>query len=142
VLVRLTTLEPRKRALLLRALAWVLAARAALLAPTGSFDRKRLVLDSLSNRLPQIDGCAADEAAWAVSAVARRVPRTRCLAWALALRGMLRQAGISAELRIGVAPGTAGALKAHAWLDHDGRALSWGDDLHGYRLLQPREVIS
>ena len=142
MLTRLIRLETKDRVLLLAGLVWVLTARAALLLPARSFDRKRLVLDALASRFPRIRSCTVGDAAWAVSAVARRVPRTRCLAWALALRGMLLQAGISTELRIGVAAGNARELKAHAWLHHDGRTLSWGDDIDGYSVLQPRAMIS
>jgi hypothetical protein len=143
VLARFITLTARDRTLLLVGLLWVLMARLALLWPAGSFDRKQRILDVLSSRLLCIHLRAVDDAAWAVSAVARRVPGARCLAWALALRGLLRQAGVAAELQIGVAVGShAGALKAHAWLVCDGRTLSWGDDIKGYRPLRPSAVVS
>jgi hypothetical protein len=48
--------------------------------------------------------------------------RVTCLKEALVLVWLLRRAGITTTLRIGVAR-HAGDLQAHAWLEHDGRAL-------------------
>jgi hypothetical protein len=53
------------------------------------------------------------------------------------LRGLLAQAGIPSELRIGVAADGPGAIRAHAWIDAGGDTWSWGD-AEGYSVLQPR----
>ncbi len=64
--------------------------------------------------------------AWAVSAVARRLPgRTTCLAEALAAVTMLRRRGHAPELRFGVQDRGNGSkpLAAHAWVECDGRSV-------------------
>jgi hypothetical protein len=142
MLLRLAALDPRRRGLLAAAACWVLATRMVLLVPVRSFSNKQRLLDAICVWLPRLRQCSADEAVWAMSAVARRVPGTLCLAWALALRGLLRQAGMRSELRIGVTAGEPGSLKAHAWLACAGRTLSWGDDVEGYNELRARAFAS
>ncbi|HEY7233324.1 MAG TPA: lasso peptide biosynthesis B2 protein [Gemmatimonadaceae bacterium] len=63
---------------------------------------------------------------WAVEAVGRRIPRATCLTQAIAGKLMLDAAGEQAELCLGVARAEDGALRAHAWLERDGRALLGG----------------
>jgi hypothetical protein len=139
MLRRLLELTPRERVLLAAGTMWVVTARAALVASrSGSFRVMERRLDALSGRLPRLAVSGIDEAVWAVTAAARRTPGTRCLAFAVALRGLLAQAGIASELRIGVAAGETRTPKAHAWVECQGRALSWGDDVEGYELLRAR----
>lgn len=64
--------------------------------------------------------------AWAVRAAARRVPKASCLTQAVALESLLADAGIRAELLIGVARRADGSFEAHAWVEHDGRILIGG----------------
>ena len=67
--------------------------------------------------------------AWAVSAVARRLPsRTTCLVEALAAEAMLRRRGFAPTLRIGVRePGSdATLLEAHAWVECAGSVVIGG----------------
>ena len=131
---RLAELDRSERALLARAVLWVLGARLGLtLVP---YPRLQRLLEGASarHRLPvPVD---MERVRWAITAAARRVPGTRCLAWALAFRGLLGQAGISSELRIGVAKADGGGFKAHAWVDCEGRSFSWGDDVSGYAVLR------
>ncbi len=133
---RLMDLESGERKLLAAGLFWVIAARAVMRAPGTSFCNQQRALDALSAALPHLRACTSGSAAWAVTAVARRVPGTRCLAWALAMRGLLAQAGISAVLRIGVVTPEPGVLRAHAWVECEGRSLTWGDDVEGYNVLR------
>jgi hypothetical protein len=86
----------------------------------------------------------AERVAEVVDWVARAHPcRPTCLTRSLALAWMLRRSGIAAELRIGVrldgdrqdtevdfeastsarTKGSRSRLRAHAWVEHDGRAL-------------------
>jgi hypothetical protein len=116
-------------------LGWVAASRLILAVPRGAPPRWLGWVDGLAARLPSLAPCGPDGAARAVTAAARCVPRTRCLAWTLALRGLLGQAGVSSEVRIGVAPGGAG-LQAHAWLECAGRTWSLGP-AEGYAVLWP-----
>lgn len=64
--------------------------------------------------------------AWAVRAAARRLPPASCLTQALALESLLADAGLGADLRIGVARRADGSSEAHAWLERDGQALIGG----------------
>ena len=54
--------------------------------------------------------------AWAIRAAARRVPRATCLTQALALEALLADAGLTADVRIGVARARDGSFEAHAWV--------------------------
>lgn len=130
-----------RRALAARALGWVVVSQVTLRVPGASLPQRLRWLDWLAARLPAPARCTADQAAWAVTAAARRVPRTRCLPWALALRGLLAQVGLASELRIGVAPAGPAAIKAHAWVECDGRTWSWGD-AEGYSVLWPPPAAS
>lgn len=109
-------------------------AKAALAAPGVTLPQRQRWLDRLAARLRPRPTCNPGEAAWAITAVARRIPGTRCLEWALALRGLLAHAGVASELRIGVAPAGPGAIRAHAWIESAGETWSWGDS-EGYRVL-------
>jgi hypothetical protein len=121
------SLDRRRRALAAYGLGWVVISRAALAAPGTSLPRRQQWLDRLAARLPAPPRCTRAEAASAISAVARWVPGTRCLGWALALRGLLAQAGIASDLRIGVAATGRGRIRAHAWIDSGGESWSWGE---------------
>lgn len=136
VLRRLVELDARRRALVAWGFGWVLISNAALAAPGGSLEKWQRWLDRLAAHLPVSPPCTRDEAAWAITAAARRVPTTRCLAWSLALRGMLAQAGIACEVRIGVAAAGPGGITAHAWIESGGQSWSWGETA-GYNVLRP-----
>jgi hypothetical protein len=127
---RLAALDRSDRALLARGLLWILRARVGLVALP--FARLRRALDRASARHPLPASIDVARVRWAITAAARRVPGTRCLAWALAFRGLLAQAGIQSDLRIGVAKADDGGLKAHAWVECAGTSYSWGDDVSGY----------
>jgi hypothetical protein len=126
----------RRLALATRAVGWVLAAKVALRAPRSTLPATERWLVRLGRALPGTT-VSVDEARWAVTAAAARVPGTRCLEWALALRGMLAEARVTSELRIGVRAERQGAFEAHAWIECDGRTLSWGD-ARGYSVLRAR----
>jgi hypothetical protein len=138
MLRRLATLDARQRTLVVRALVWVLTVRATLRAVGRSFPEQRCLLDWLAARGSRLPRCTVEEAAWAITAAARRVPGTRCLAWALALHGLLTQAEIGSEVRIGVAAPEPGTITAHAWVEAVGRSWSWGADVDGFSVLRPR----
>lgn len=137
MLRELAALDARRRALLAYGSGWVLLSKAALFLPGGSLPQRQRWLDGLAARLPAPPLCTPSEAAWAITAAARRIPGTRCLAWALALRALFTQAGVASELRIGVAADGPGAIRAHAWIDAAGQTWSWGDT-DGYHVLRPR----
>jgi hypothetical protein len=130
-------LRPNDRALLAAAVLWVVAAHAALRTPLTSLPTKQRALDALAKRLPRLPRCTLADATWAVTAASKRVPGTKCLPWALALHGLLEQAGIASELRIGVAA-DGDALKAHAWLECGAETLTWNEPVAGYSVLRSR----
>jgi hypothetical protein len=118
MLSRIAALSRTHRGLVLRAacaLAWYRVALAFL--PVRSLAASRAARQSAAPA-----GFTPAEAAWAVRAVANRIPGTRCLARALALRSLLRRAGFEAELRMGVRL-EDGRLLAHAWIDCGAQAL-------------------
>jgi len=125
---RLAKLDPLERVLLFRAVVWIICARAGLrVLPYRPLCR----LLERGARHPIDSPCSPEMVRWALSAAARRLPGTRCLSWALAARGLLAQAGIPSELRIGVTKSEDRFL-AHAWVECRGLSLSWGDDERSY----------
>jgi hypothetical protein len=69
---------------------------------------------------------------WSVVVVSPYVPKTTCLAQALAAQLLLQQAGHQARLHIGVNYGIGGRLEAHAWVESQGRILIGGFDTNRY----------
>jgi hypothetical protein len=63
---------------------------------------------------------SAGRIAWAITAVAARVPRATCLTQAVAASILLPHYGHEATLRIGVAKDEPGRIRAHAWVDSGG----------------------
>jgi len=61
--------------------------------------------------------------AWAVEAVARRIPGASCLTRALALRRLLARAGYASQVVVGVAGGAGREFESHAWLECGGETL-------------------
>lgn len=77
--------------------------------------------------------------AWAVEAVARRLPgRTSCLVEALVCQAMLQRLGFVPLLRLGVRRPDHAPLAAHAWVECDGEVVIGSvDDLRHYAPLAP-----
>lgn len=64
---------------------------------------------------------------WAVAVASRYMPgEVKCLAQALATQILLAQLGYQTQLRIGVAKGERGQLKAHAWVESQGKIVIGG----------------
>jgi hypothetical protein len=72
---------------------------------------------------------SVERIAWAVGAASRLLPRTSCLASALALQRALSKQGHGSDLHIGVAK-QGEKFSAHAWLACEGRILV-GEVEHG-----------
>lgn len=129
--VQLLRLAPRERRLLLGA--WcdsIFVAAALRLVPVPRLMKPQ------TSRLPGAPPLPLERLRWLVD-VARRyapVPRT-CLSDALVLARCLRGEGIEAAVRIGVERHTGGGVRAHAWVEHDGRPLSGATDTQPYRPL-------
>ena len=107
--------------------------RALFMLPLSALGLRALGLrriQAILSRASRPDGRAtADErsrmeqVARLVAAAARHgVYRASCLPRSLALQRLLREAGISSELRLGVRK-VSGRLEAHAWLERGGEPL-------------------
>jgi hypothetical protein len=120
----------RRRALVVEAALWLLAARIALIAVPFPRLARRLgafvpPTDERVSRAAQ--GCSAEDAdlaaeiGWATMSAARHVPfRAVCLPQAMAARIMLRRRGVASVLHFGAAKGVDRPIDAHAWLDAAG----------------------
>jgi hypothetical protein len=77
--------------------------------------------------------------AWGVTTAARYVPRATCLTQALAAQWLFAWFGHPTLLRIGVAKGSGKPLRAHAWLESEGRVVVGGESLEQdeYAVLSP-----
>jgi hypothetical protein len=127
---RFGQIDNRRRALLAEAVAWLLAARLALIfipfprlaRNLGSFvspaDARALQARAKTS---QKEAHVAEAIGWAVTRSARYVPfKAVCLPQAMAARIMLRRRGVSSVLHFGAAKGKEKPLDAHAWLDAAG----------------------
>jgi hypothetical protein len=120
----------RRRALLAEAVAYLFAARLALifipfprLAPRlGTFvpptDPRALRTKNVS---ADNEVRLAEDIGWAVTRAARYLPfKAVCLPQAMAARIMLKRRGVESVMHFGAAKGTKKPLDAHAWLDAAG----------------------
>ncbi len=130
LLLRFRQIDNRRRGLLVEAVAYLLAARLALI-----FIPFPRLAQRLGTFVAPADARAAQAAAqtapdqarlakdigWAVTRSARYVPfRAVCLPQAMAARVMLKRRGIRSVMHFGAAKGTEKPLDAHAWLDAAG----------------------
>jgi len=130
-LARYLRLPLRRKHLLHAALAWLILFRIGLaVVPLRSLQRP-----SSKTSRRDLAGASLAELRWAVLAAARRLPGTKCLARALALQALMARAGLPAQLCIGVAKGSGGALEAHAWVLHEGASVFDEPELERYSLL-------
>ena len=83
-----------------------------------------------ARRVPLDDGhTAASTVVWAVDAVARRLPNASCLTQALSGKLLLAWFGYRSELCLGVAHADDRSLRAHAWLEREGRPVLGGSGI-------------
>jgi len=73
-----------------------------------------------------------DRLVWSVGVVSRYIPKATCLSQAITTQFLLQQAGHQACLHIGVTEAEKGGLKAHAWVESQGKVLIGGIDLNQY----------
>jgi hypothetical protein len=74
-------------------------------------------------RVAPVKGHPIERVVWSVEAASRRIPRATCLTQALAAATLLANNGHAAVLRVGVAKNDDGSLRAHAWVESDGRTV-------------------
>jgi hypothetical protein len=122
VLRRYLELSAPDRRLLIEAFALVAAMRIAL--RTMRFESVRRMAGRMER--PRSSAVAPERIAWAVGAVARRIPGATCLAQALAARVMLARRRMESRLRIGVKK-DGESVAAHAWVEHRGRVIVGGE---------------
>ncbi len=73
-----------------------------------------------------------------VRRASRYVPAATCLTQALATQILLARRGQVSNLRIGVSKGQEGELKAHAWVESEGKIVMGNrSNLLGYAVLSP-----
>jgi hypothetical protein len=136
---RLRTLSAADRRLLAEAGLLLVLSRIGLwLLP---YPTLRRALDRVSPSGPEAPREAADRVAWAVNAVARRLPGMTCLVQSLTAHALLHRRGYRADLRIGVherASSAARPLEAHAWVECEGRVVVGKvQNLADYTVLTP-----
>lgn len=130
LLRRFGQIDHHRRALLPEAVAYLLAARLALIfipfprlaRHLGTFvpPADARATQAETKTAPDQTQCAED-IGWAVTRAARYVPfRAVCLPQAMAARVMLRRRGVKSVMHFGAAKGTDKPLDAHAWLDAAG----------------------
>ena len=101
------------------------------------FWRLVIIMAGSRPRLFQASACQSERIAWAIQLVSRYVPHATCLAQALTAKLLLEDAGIQANLHIGVAKTASGRFEAHAWVETQGRVITGGGELNRYsRLLR------
>src|SRR5687767_4024900 len=86
------------------------------------------------------DGTAlttVQDVAWAVERVSRAIPGATCLTQALAARLLLSRRGHASRLKIGVTRPAGERLRAHAWLESEGRIVLGGGGVEAYTPLNP-----
>jgi Transglutaminase-like superfamily len=130
LLLRFRQIDNRRRALLVEAVAYLLAARLALIfIPFPRLARRlgTFVPPAEARTLQTQHGASQDAArtardiGWAVTRAARYVPfKAVCLPQAMAARVMLKRRGIGSVMHFGAAKGSEKPLDAHAWLDAAG----------------------
>lgn len=71
-----------------------------------------------------LQNCSIDRLLWAIEVSSFYMPgQVLCLARALTTHLLMKQAGFSPEIRIGVAKGETDQLEAHAWIESEGKVV-------------------
>ena len=123
----LTKISLSECGLLFVALPVVLSVRFALwLLPSPTIVRALRRYESAHGSEAALRRVSLERIIWAVEAAAKRIPRATCLTQAIAASMLLRRFGYHAQLCLGVAHGEDGSLRAHAWLEREGRAVLGG----------------
>ncbi len=133
------SLSAVERRLLVSALSYLVVTRVALwLVPFGELFKRSsavAVARDQNNSLPP------ERIAWAIRVASRYLPGTgNCLVQALATQAMLARRGHPARIRIGVAKDEGGQLKAHAWVECEGKIVIGGRGASQYAALPRWEV--
>ena len=122
--IKFLRLPIHDRLLLAEALLVVWGVRLGLwLLPFSTLSRLAAKFSSASHNPRGSDEEVVRRVAWAVRRSSKLVPSATCLTQALVGQMLLSRAGRSSRLYIGVAKDEAGGLKAHAWLECEGKIV-------------------
>ena len=84
--------------------------------------------------------CPEKQINWAVSKMGRYIPNAKCLAMALTVKVLYAREGYPAELRIGVDKIGDKQIKAHAWVESQGKIVIGNlHDLSRFKVLHSQE---
>ena len=115
-----------ERALFLRAVVSLAVCRLSL--KVLSFGSTRSLLRLISRTRPSqanFDGTALVKVQWAIRAAGRRMPwAATCLTTAICTQTLSDRLREPTSLKIGVTRDDVGELKAHAWVESQGRVIS------------------
>ena len=126
----LLQLTAREYGLLLAALPFVVAVRIALwMAPSRLTLRFLRRMGVAEGRSRPTTWAMTSSITWAVQSVSKFVPRATCLTQAIAAKLLLRRFDQDARLCLGVTHASDGTLRAHAWLEQDGRPVLGGSGI-------------
>jgi hypothetical protein len=87
-------------------------------------------------------GFSVDQITWAVTKISRYVPKSTCLAQALAAQVLLSRHDHPAHLHVGITRGEDGELRGHAWLESRGSTVVGGEELSRYTRVPGMEIES
>lgn len=133
---RFATLPPAERILVIQAAFWVAAVRLGLwFIPFDQLRRFVARFAKPAQSLASPSHFTPDRIAWAVQATGRQIPHATCLTLALAALVLLQRNGYAADLRIGVALDGERDLRAHAWVEYEGRAIVGAAEKQGFQPL-------
>jgi Transglutaminase-like superfamily len=128
--LRFTQIENRRRVLLIEAVAYLLAARLALIFIPFPWLARRIgtFVPPTDPRAAAAQGAIAPDQihlaadiGWAVTRAARYLPfKAVCLPQAMAARVMLKRRNVASVMHFGAAKGADKPLDTHAWLDAAG----------------------
>jgi hypothetical protein len=99
------------------------AVRLAMWFVPCSFLLRRFLLEKPKPGSSALDDRSIERIAWSVRLSSRYVPASTCLTQALTAILLLSRRGHQADLKIGVSKGEENKLRAHAWVESNGRIV-------------------
>ncbi len=94
------------------------------------------------SELTNVDPLAVEKIVWGIKLMSSYTPDASCLTQALTTVALMGRIGQPADLRIGVRKDNEGALKAHAWVESQGKIVMGKlADLSSYSILTPIEKL-
>lgn len=141
-LVKFLSLSAAERRLLVSALFYLVAARVGMwLFRFGELFKRLPAMAVARDQLCGSNPLRPEQIAWAIRVASRYLPGAgNCLVQAFATQAMLARQGRPACIRIGVAKDEGGQLKAHAWVECEGKIIIGGRGVSQYSALPGLEV--